>query len=46
MNGYLEALKLDINEQKRLQSDKALLAKTVESAAERYLAKVENLNQE
>ena len=45
MNGYIEALKLTVEEKKRLENDNVLLAKTVKSAAENYLAKVEGLNQ-
>ncbi|MBL7181358.1 MAG: hypothetical protein ABIK98_10315 [Pseudomonadota bacterium] len=44
MNGYIEALKLSTEEKKKLENDKTLLAKTVESAAEGYLTRVENLN--
>ena len=44
MNGYLSALKLDIEEKKKLENDEVLLAKTVKSAAEEYLTKVERLN--
>ena len=44
MNGYLVALKLDTEEKKKLENDEVLLAKTVKSAAEEYLTKVEKLN--
>ncbi|MBU0697809.1 MAG: hypothetical protein KKE59_00035, partial [Proteobacteria bacterium] len=39
MNGYIEALKLSTEEKKKLENDKTLLAKTVESAAEGYLTR-------
>ena len=44
MNGYVEALKLDDEKKKMLEKDSVLLAKTVKSAAEDYLTKVEGLN--
>jgi hypothetical protein len=44
MNGYVEALNLSVEEKKKLENDKALLAKAVESAAERYLQRVDRLN--
>lgn len=44
MNGYVEALKLSAEEKEKLENDKALLVKTVESAAERYIGKVEDIN--
>lgn len=44
MNGYIEALNLNIEEKKKLANDKILLAKKVKSATENYLAKVEGLN--
>lgn len=45
MNGYIEALKLDVEQIRKLENDKTLLRKTVKSAAENYLAKIEGLNQ-
>ena len=44
MNGYVEALNLSAAEKEKLEKDKALLVKTVESAAERYTRKVEDIN--
>jgi len=44
MNGYVEALKLNIEEKIKLENDQVLLAQKVKSAAENYLAKVEGLN--
>ena len=44
MNGFIEALKFSNEEKKRLESDMAALQEAVESAVERYLEKVENLN--
>ena len=44
MNGYLVALKLDTEERKKLENDEVLLSKTVKTAAEEYLTKVETLN--
>ncbi|MEE8432376.1 MAG: hypothetical protein V3S16_14100 [Candidatus Desulfatibia sp.] len=44
MNGYVEALKLSAGEKEKLENDKALLVKTVESAADRYIGKVEDIN--
>lgn len=45
MNGYLEALKLDVEQIKKMENDKVLLSKTVKAAAENYLTRVEGLNQ-
>jgi len=44
MNGYLTALKLDSEEKIKLENDEVLLTKTVKSAAEEYLTKVDRLN--
>ena len=44
MNGYMEALNLSTEEKEKLGNDKALLVKTVEAAAERYIRKVEDIN--
>ena len=44
MNGFIEALKLSTEEKKRLENDMVAMQKAVESAAERYLEMVENLN--
>ena len=44
MNGYVEALNLSFKEKEKMKNNKALLSKTVKSAAERYLKKVEKLN--
>lgn len=44
MNGYIDALKLDIDEIKKLKQDKDLLRQEVKKAAARYLDLVENMN--
>ena len=44
MNGYVAALKLSAAEKEKLGKDKALLEKTVKSAADRYIGKVEDIN--
>jgi hypothetical protein len=45
MNGYVEALNLNIEEIEKLRKNSTLLFETVNSAADRYLGKVNNLNQ-
>jgi hypothetical protein len=44
MNGYIEGMKLSIEEKEKLGNDKTRLVQTVQSAADGYLTKVENLN--
>jgi hypothetical protein len=44
MNGYVAALKLDVDAIQSLKSDEALLKKTVESVADKYLSIVGGMN--
>lgn len=44
MNGYYEALQLDIEEIERLKKDKAILKKTIIDAAEKYIDKINTMN--
>lgn len=44
MNGYVEALNLNVEQIEKLRKNRTLLIETVNSAADRYLAKVNNLN--
>ena len=43
-NGYLEALRLDVEQIKRLKDDNATMQKKVEDASERYLKRVQDMN--
>jgi hypothetical protein len=44
MNGYVEALQLDIIKIKKLKRDSTLLRKTVAEATEKYISTVEKMN--
>ncbi|MFC1823809.1 hypothetical protein ACFL9T_13955 [Thermodesulfobacteriota bacterium] len=46
MNGYLSALNLKMEEIKKLKEDKSSLPEKVKKAAESYLNRVYNMNQE
>lgn len=43
-NGYVAALRLDIEEIKRLKDDNTTMQKKVEDASERYLKQVQGMN--
>ena len=44
MNGYVEALQLDIIKIRQLKRDSTLLRKTVTEATEKYISTVEKMN--
>ena len=44
MNGYIAALKLDLEEIRELRKDKSLLKLSVKDAANRYLERVSQMN--
>jgi hypothetical protein len=43
-NGYLAAIRLDLEEIKRIKDDNATLQKKVEDASERYVKRVQDMN--
>lgn len=44
MNGYVQGIRLDAAEAKKLRSDETLLRKAVEEAADDYLKKINSMN--
>jgi hypothetical protein len=44
MNGFMEAVKMDPAELKKIRDESALLQESVEEAAERYVRKVDDMN--
>lgn len=44
MNGYVEALQLDLIKIKKLKNDSTLLRKNVAKATEKYISTVEKMN--
>lgn len=46
MNGYITALKLDIENINQLKEDKSLLKKRVQEETKKYLGMVQSLNRE
>jgi hypothetical protein len=43
-NGYLAAMRLNLEEIKRIKDDNATLQKKVEEASERYVKRVQDMN--
>jgi hypothetical protein len=43
-NGYVAALRLDIEQIQKLKNDNATMEKTVEAASERYVKQVQDMN--
>lgn len=43
-NGYVTALRLDIEKIQKLKSDNATMEKTVEAASDRYVKQVQDMN--
>ena len=46
MNGYITALKLNIEKIRQLKEDKSMLLEKVEEETKKYLEKVQSLNKE